>query len=383
MYTIANGTVLKGNNLHPVHENIVVEEGVIVEIAKDVLKGEIIDAEGFIVCPTFLNAHTHIGDSIIKDEGYGLTIDEMVKPPNGVKHKALSKASDNDILDSMKLSMWDMVLSGTSHFIDYREGGVEGVKLLKKAAEDIPITPIILGRDDSFYGDDPDLHKVKIAINKLLKVADGIAPSGFGEITDEVAHLIVEECRKKSKIASIHTAESKEAQLNSIKKTERTEIKRALDSNFAQIVHCTNPMDYDLELLSNSNVNVVLCPRANATLGVGISPLNELINLGISPLIGSDNVMLNSPNMLREMEFSLKLMAICSDTILNPKNLLKCATVNVCSSDINEIIKKPLIAENNPAQFFMVKQFSKNLYLSIINRTETKDIIYTFNINTL
>lgn len=383
MYTIANGTVLKGDNLHPVHENIVVEDGVIVEIAKDVLKGEIIDAEGSIVCPTFLNAHTHIGDSIIKDEGYGLTIDEMVKPPNGVKHKALSKASDKDIIDSMKVSMWDMVSSGTSHFIDYREGGVKGVKLLKKAAEDIPITPIILGRDDSFYGDDPDLHKVKIAINKLLKVADGIAPSGFGEITDEVAHLIVEECRKKSKIASIHTAESKEAQLNSIKKTERTEIKRALDSNFAQIVHCTNPMDYDLELLSNSNVNVVLCPRANATLGVGISPLNELINLGISPLIGSDNVMLNSPNMLREMEFSLKLRAICSDTILNPKNLLKCATVNVCSSDINEIIKKPLIAENNPAQFFMVKQFSKNLYLSIINRTETKDIIYTFNINTL
>lgn len=383
MYTIANGTVLKGNNLHPVHENIVVEEGVIVEIAKDVLKGEIIDAEGSIVCPTFLNAHTHIGDSIIKDEGYGLTIDEMVKPPNGVKHKALSKASDNDILDSMKLSMWDMVLSGTSHFIDYREGGVEGVKLLKKAAEDIPITPIILGRDDSFYGDDPDLHKVKIAINKLLKVADGIAPSGFGEITDEVAHLIVEECSKKSKIASIHAAESKEAQLNSIKKTERTEIKRALDSNFNQVVHCTNPMDYDLELLSKSNVNVVLCPRANATLRVGISPLNEIINLGISPLIGSDNVMLNSPNMLREMEFSLKLMSVYSDTILNPKNLLKCATVNVCSSVINEVIAKPLIAENNPAQFFMVKQFSKNPYLSIINRTETKHIIHPFNIDIL
>ena len=198
-----------------------------------------------------------------------------------------------------------------------------------------------------------------------------------------MAHLIVEECSKKSKIASIHAAESKEAQLNSIEKTGRTEIKRALDSNFNQVVHCTNPMDYDLELLSKSNVNVVLCPRANATLRVGISPLNEIINLGISPLIGSDNVMLNSPNMIREMEFSLKLMSVYSDTILNPKDLLKCATVNVSSSDINEVIKKPLIDENNQAQFFMVKQFSKNPYLSIINRTETKHIKYPFNINTL
>lgn len=41
-------------------------------MAKDVCEGKIIDATDSIVCPTFLNGHTHIGDSIIKDEGYGL-----------------------------------------------------------------------------------------------------------------------------------------------------------------------------------------------------------------------------------------------------------------------------------------------------------------------
>ena len=123
----------------------------------------------------------HIGDSIIKDEGYGLSLSEMVKPPNGVKHVALSDVSDDELIQAMKYSMWDMVYGGTTHFIDYREGGLKGVKLLRKASEDIPIKPIILGRDDSFYGDDPDLSKVKIAIRKLLKFADGIAPSGFGK----------------------------------------------------------------------------------------------------------------------------------------------------------------------------------------------------------
>lgn len=68
-----------------------------------------------------------------------------------------------------------------------------------KASKDIPIKPIILGRDDSFYGDDPDLAKVKVAIRKLLKVADGIAPSGFGEITEEVAMLISSECENRVK----------------------------------------------------------------------------------------------------------------------------------------------------------------------------------------
>ena len=156
MFTISNGIILKGQNLTPVRENIVVDDGKIIEISKDAKEGKIIDIEGAYVCPSFINGHIHIGDSIIKDEGYGLTLSEMVKPPNGVKHRALAKACDEDLIDAMKQSMWDMVNSGTSHFIDYREGGIKGVKLLRKASKDFPIKPVILGRDESFYGDDPD-----------------------------------------------------------------------------------------------------------------------------------------------------------------------------------------------------------------------------------
>ena len=215
MFTISNGIILKGQNLIPSKENIVVDDGKIIQIKKDAKEGKIIDVDGAVVCPSFINGHIHIGDSIIKDEGYGLSLSEMVKPPNGVKHVALSKASDEELTEAMKSSMWEMVASGTTHFIDYREGGLKGVKLLKEASRDIPIKPIILGRDDSFYGDDPDLSKVKTAIRKLLKIADGIAPSGFGEITDEVAGLIVEECEKQGKISSIHVAESESNQIES------------------------------------------------------------------------------------------------------------------------------------------------------------------------
>ena len=92
MFTIANGIILKGENLVSSRENIVVDEGKIIEIGKDAKEGKIIDVEGSIILPTFLNGHTHIGDSIIKDEGYGLSLSEMVKPPNGVKHRALTSS---------------------------------------------------------------------------------------------------------------------------------------------------------------------------------------------------------------------------------------------------------------------------------------------------
>lgn len=377
MLTIKDGIVLKGQDLTPVCENIVIDDGKIIEMAKDVCEGKIIDATDSIVCPTFLNGHTHIGDSIIKDEGYGLSLGEMVKPPNGVKHKALANAEDGEIIDAMKKSMWDMFESGTTHFIDYREGGIKGVELLRKASKNLPVTPVILGRDDNFYGQNPDLRKVKIAIRKLLKLADGIALSGFGEISDEVASLITSECRKAGKISSIHVAESMHLQDDSLRDFNKTEIQRGVDADFDQLVHCTNPRNNDLELIKNSNV--VVCPRANATLNVGVAPLNEMFSKGIKPLLGSDNLMLNSPNLFRELEFSLKIMSVYYKNYLNPKDLLKTATTNICNFEINRYIEKPVIDVNQEANLFISKKYSKNPYLNIINRCGTKDILYIMN----
>ena len=379
MFTIANGIILKGQDLLPVRENIVVDDGKIIEISKEAKEGKIIDVDGAVVCPSFINGHIHIGDSIIKDEGYGLSLSEMVRPPDGVKHVALSNAEDDELIEAMRQSMIDMINSGTTHFIDYREGGIEGVKLLRKASADLPIKPIILGRDDSFYGDDPDLSKVKVAIRKLLKIADGIAPSGFGEITREVADLIVGECSRQGKISSIHVAESESNQIESLNDFGVSEIAKGVESDFSQLVHLTNPKGNDLESVASSKQNVVVCPRANATLNVGVAPLGKMLDLGIRPLLGTDNVMLNSPNMLRELEFTLKMMSVYYKSYINPQELLKMATTNVCGFKINDVVQKSLISEGDFAQFTVFKSFSKNPYLNICNRQETKTILYTIN----
>ncbi|WP_410320292.1 amidohydrolase family protein [Methanobrevibacter sp.] len=379
MFTIANGIILKGLDLTLKKENIVVDDGKIVEIGKDSREGKIIDVDGAVVCPSFINAHMHIGDSIIKDEGYSLSLSEMVKPPNGVKHKALDNVDDEVLMSAMMDTMWEMVQNGITHFIDYREGGIDGVKLLKKASAEIPIKPIILGRDDSFYGVDPDLKKVKKAVRKLLRIADGIAPSGFGEVTDDVARIIVDECNKQDKISSIHVAESESNQLESFDKFDKTEIARGVESDFNQLVHLTNPKFNDLDLVSKSNQNVVVCPRANATLNVGVVPLNKMLDMGIKPLIGTDNVMLNSPNMFRELEFSLKLMSVYYKDYLNPKQLLQMATTNVCCNKINNLVKKSTISVGESAEFIVSNSFSINPYLNMINRCESKNILYIIN----
>ena len=44
-----------------------------------------------LIVPTFVNAHTHIGDSFIKEKGIDLpkNIEELVAPPDGFKHRLL------------------------------------------------------------------------------------------------------------------------------------------------------------------------------------------------------------------------------------------------------------------------------------------------------
>ena len=377
MKTIANGLILKGIDLNPIKENIVIDdENKIVEISRDAKEGEIIDASGKIVCPRFINAHTHIGDSIIKDEGDGLSLDEVVKPPNGIKHRALESASDDELIEAMRESMWDMYNFGISHFIDYREGGLEGVKLLKEAAKDIPITPIILARDSSFYGEDADYHQVKIALRKLLKQADGIGLSGFGEISTTVAEIICEKCEKAGKISSIHVAEGEANQFASLEQYDKTEPQRAFEAGFNQVVHMTNPKMDDVVSLSKSNSSLTICPRSNGALAVGMIPLYDVLKTGVKPLIGTDNIMINRPNIFREMEFTLKIMKGISKNYIAPVEILKMATTNTYITDsLSEKINKSYIDEGQKAELMILNQKSNNPYLSIINRTEVSDIV--------
>ena len=377
MKTIANGLILKGIDLNPIKENIVIDdENKIVEISRDAKEGEIIDASGKIVCPRFINAHTHIGDSIIKDEGDGLSLDEVVKPPNGIKHRALESASDDELIEAMRESMWDMYNLGISHFIDYREGGLEGVKLLKEAAKDIPITPIILARDSSFYGEDADYHQVKIALRKLLKQADGIGLSGFGEISTTVAEIICEKCEKAGKISSIHVAEGEANQFASLEQYDKTEPQRAFEAGFNQVVHMTNPKMDDVVSLSKSNSSLTICPRSNGALAVGMIPLYDVLKTGVKPLIGTDNIMINRPNIFREMEFTLKIMKGISKNYIAPVEILKMATTNTYITDsLSEKINKSYIDEGQKAELMILNQKSNNPYLSIINRTEVSDIV--------
>lgn len=367
MITIENATVIYGEDLQQKNANVLICDDEIVEVSPRVKKGKIIDARGCIVAPTFINSHVHLGDSVAMDLGDGKPIDEIVKPPNGIKHRILADTPHNRLVDFMKKSMQNMLYTGTTTFVDFREGGKDGINIINEAAEDVPIRKIVLGRHASFLNPQPDPKKITEDIEELLEICDGIAPSGLGEISDSVAAVIAQTSKKLGKLSAIHVAEYEQVQHDSLNNTGKTEVQRAVEAGFELLIHLTAPLMNDLELVALKEIPVVSCPRSNGALAVGIPPLKEMFEIGIKLLLGTDNLMFNSPNMFREMEYALKTTRGYNKDYFPPEEIIKMATINAAQA---LKLNTGSIYEGKSADLMILKQISHNPYLSIINRTE-------------
>ncbi len=372
MITIKNGLVLVGFNLEPVKTNVLInDDGVIIKLSPYDEEGEIIDATDCIVMPAFINAHTHIGDSIAKDVGDGLSIKELVEPPNGLKHKILNEASKEELIESMHETAKEMLFSGISTFIDFREGGIEGIELLKKAVYDLPINACILGRSEKYYDPETTPEEARLITHELIQHCDGIGLSGVGDVDPEVMIQIAQACAAEDKLALIHVAEYYELQEESVQLTNQTEIERALKAGFTTIVHATQPILQDLDMLKANSPFIVSCPRSNGMLSVGIPPISAYVESGLDVCLGTDNVMFNKPDMFREMEYALKAVRGSYQNKITAKDILKMATINgfkILGKDIS-------ITEGNISDILVIRKKTEDPYLSIVNRSSPEDIV--------
>ena len=294
----------------------------------------VLDCEGLLIMPGLINSHTHIGDSIAKDIGIDSDIEEKIHPVSGFKQKVLKNSEKSHLTSFIKNSCISMIRKGITTFIDFREGGIDGINLLKNAASNIPIRPIILGRIE-YYQDFKTIKK-NISIPKsgkkdlrnLLTNCDGLGISGPNEFSDSALRYFA----KIKKIRAIHSAETDESNKISKKMSKKTETQRALLSKPNFLVHMTYASKRDLAIVTKNKISIVVCPRANGTLAEGIPDVSLMLDAGCNVAMGTDNVMINSPDMFREMDYLWKVSMGIKKKRLVPKSILQMATSN--ASDI-------------------------------------------------
>ncbi|HEX2066592.1 MAG TPA: amidohydrolase family protein [Candidatus Thermoplasmatota archaeon] len=262
------------------------------------------DAVGWIV-PAPVNAHTHVADAFLRGvPGKPRTVAELVGP-GGWKHQRLREAAPEAVAAGIRGYVGEMASIGTAAFLDFREGGVAGARLLRGLAAELGAKPFILGRPegDGFRPEEAEA---------LLAAADGLGLSArrdFGHPQDLEAWVEAAHARRKA--VALHASEAKHEPIGPI---------LALEPDF--LVHCTQAGRRDLEDIAGAGVPVVVCPRSNLHFGLK-TPLLRMREAGLTLAVGTDNGMLQDGNLLAELALLRRL-----DPTASLEELLRMATWN-------------------------------------------------------
>lgn len=338
---IENASILLGENLEYLecgYIEIDTENGIIKEARANnngsrdnsASRTKRLDAGGLLVMPGLINAHTHIADSIGKDIAAGSRLDTRVHPVFGAKKRILEKSPPAQIAAMIRASALSMLHKGITTFADFREGGLEGVQLLKGAVADLAIKCIVLGRIDHYRSDPSGWEglpaNAAASAAQVLQTADGLGISGANENTDVALEQYGQ--MAATRLVAIHAAESAETVQFSKVRIGKSEVERIMQYLKPDIlVHMTHATDEELSLVASKGTGIVVCPRANGVLGAGLPRVAEMHRRGCLVAIGTDNVMLNSPDMFREMDYLWKA-SHAQGAYIEPQELVKMATAN-------------------------------------------------------
>ncbi len=298
-----SGIVVGGADFEAVEGSVVIEQGVIKEFNEE----KLLEEPTSIIVPAFVNAHTHIGDSVSK-EPPSLPLEQLVGP-GGFKHRILAETPYGELVAAMRETLGDMFATGTQLLADFREGGVAGATALRAAlqpgAGGVGVSPrvTILGRPAQSVSTDE--------LEALFALVDGIGMSSVADHDPEAVRRLATAAKSRGTLFALHAG-------------ERTaeDIRGALELEPDYLVHLTHASPNDFTEMRDKNIAAVVCVRANLVTGSGVPPVKQMRAAGVTVAVGTDNVMLNAPDMLTEMEFVAKLLR------LDDREVLQMCTLN-------------------------------------------------------
>ena len=288
-----SGTIIVGAEMEPIEGTITIEDGRIASITEEGVEST------DIIAPAFINPHTHITDSTAKDgprmRNYSWR--ELFIDP-GLKSEINSSASREEKRAAMTRTLDFMQASGTGTFADFKEEGVTGIEDLNMVDEGHGVDAVGL-----LTGPPADEYNLETVIER----ADGYNTYYPYDETTERARSI---CDELDSVFALHSGEP-----------SPDDIDASLALNPDYTSHMVHTREQDYSTLSQNDIGVVALPRSNLVILDELPPLEQL-HQATTVALGTDNTMLNSASMLREMEFTSKLFSV------SPTEVLQMASIN-------------------------------------------------------
>ena len=301
--------------------------------ASDLTADEVKDMTGFIALPGFVNAHTHLAMTLMRNyKDRQSNLQEWLSEIFPIE----DKLTDEDIYSGDLTGLVEMIKSGTTCFADMYFSQW-------KTAEAVKMAGIrgVLGL--TFFGDEKESERRIREIYPRIQEAAGndpliridAAPHAIYTCTGSTYQTAAEFAKNHGGYVNTHLSETAKEVEDCITEHGMRPVEYldelGIFSSPCYLAHGVHFDDNELGILRKHGVSVVHNPSSNCKLASGICDIGHYRNMGVNVCLGTDGASSNNNlSMVKEMRLAAMLATISTmkPASTTPYEILEMATVN-------------------------------------------------------
>lgn len=338
---IKGGTILTVDQKHRViHDGAITITGDTIsgvyssdEIPQELEAGMVIQADGKVILPGLINAHSHLAMTLFRGFVEDLVLQQWLER---VWKYEFSVLDDKAVKAGSKLALVEMIKNGITcahdmywHFEQTMEVAEEfGFRLLSGP----PITGL---GDQAFDEMFAQARKTLAWLDSLEFVYPIIQAHSTYTTTPKMMHTVREFKEEYGITFTTHASENQAEVETVLEQYQQTPIHLLASYDLLDestlLAHCVILDDEEIELLAETGTHVVHCPESNLKIGSGIAPIAAMLEKGINVCIGTDGAASNNDlDILGELRTAALLQkgSNRNPELLTTKQALEMGTIN-------------------------------------------------------
>ena len=318
-----------------VHGDVFIKDKIIQEIKPHSEKSKdkiVIDGIGKVLLPGFINCHTHSPMILFRGVADDVDINTWF---NEYIWRLEKNETPDDIYWGAKLAIAEMLLSGTTTFLDM----YFHMDKVAKAVEELGIRAFLAW---TVFGVGEKIEeKLKDSIN-FIKNYDGTSSGRIRTVLNphstytcppSFLSKVAEIGKDLDNLRSLHLCETKEQVEESLSNYGKSPVQICLDTGIFDkhivAAHAIHINEEDLKVFKEKDVRVAHCPECNSRYCLGIAPIAQMVEMGIKVGLGTDGAASNNNlDMLDEIKLAaiLQKVKLKDPIIMSNFEVLKMAT---------------------------------------------------------
>ena len=312
---LQNATVVTLNDADEIFENasLAIADDKIIAVGDapaDFTPDEVVDMTGKLVLPGLYNAHTHAAMVFARGYAEDMPLDRWFNEGIWRLESALSAEM---VHWGVRLAMIEMIRGGVIGFADHYFYMDEVAEAVIESGMRANLAWAVFGHEDGEVG--VTIPETVAFVKKYNGAGQGRLRALFGPHSP---YLCSDQFLARTAAVAVHegigihthAAETAEQVQASLKTYDMTPIEllhdRGLFETHTIIAHGIHVTDIDIITLARSRVNVVQCPSTHLRYAMGVTPVPEMLEAGVSVALGTDGAGSSvAMNLWREMRLAV------------------------------------------------------------------------------